>query len=297
MEEPWTVVASGTTEELRRVSVDLAGRVWVGSVMSALLRSDDGARTFQRVARLSRGGIEGIWSSGDGRVVICNGGRVLASDDDGATFCPTTARGQNYGLLRWQAGAIYLTGRFGNLTRSVDGGRTWKTLKTGSRCYIYSVGANSLGTICAGGPGVAILSTDDGATWCEHNLRHKDYVRCVLSFADGDIVLVADQGRIARKRKGGAFRKVRSGTRQDLHAVLGVSDVEMFAVGYGVALRSVDRGVTWTREVLPSYRRGPGTYTDPWMNEVAALPAGRLVAVGTWGLILVRDAVLAPRSG
>jgi photosystem II stability/assembly factor-like uncharacterized protein len=278
----WTVapVAAAPGEDLRAVAVDAKGRVWAGGLYGALLRSDDGAATFRHVAKLPQGGVAGLWASGEGRVVVVNGGSLLASDDDGATFAPTKARGSTYGGLRERSGTLWATGRFGALTRSGDGGRSWKAQRTATRSYLYGVGADGHGTICACGAGVVALSRDGGASSEEVSLRTEEYVRDAVIMPSGDVVVVGDGGLVARCTAGTKFKRAAAGTKRGLHTIVALGPEELVVVGSGVALHSSDAGLSWQREDLPG---------EPWLNDAARLPDGRVVAVGMQARVAVRS--------
>jgi photosystem II stability/assembly factor-like uncharacterized protein len=54
----------------------------------------------------------------------------------------------------------------GNVTKTVDGGKSWKRVETGApKAPLYCIGSDKAGTILIGGKGVFLSSTDKGRTW------------------------------------------------------------------------------------------------------------------------------------
>ncbi len=281
----WRRVASGTLEALASVEVDRAGRVWVGGAAGSLLRSEDGARTFARVATAPRQGVSGLWSDGQRRLVVCAGGEIAASDDDGATWAPTSCRGKYNDNLRERGGVLMATNIRSRVLTSTDGGVRWKSLDTGWRRYLYSVAGNGAGTLCAGSDEAVVLSRDGGASWRVVRLRHRQYMRGAHALPSGEVVLVGDEGKVHLGDASGRFTAAHLEKRLCLYSVWGAGNT-LFAVGhqdYALAIRhSGDRGLTWRAEPVDD---------DAGARQLLAvngLPDGTVVAVGDRGGIWVR---------
>jgi photosystem II stability/assembly factor-like uncharacterized protein len=281
---PWQRVASKTTEAFVAVETDPAGRVWIGGDKGSLLLSVDGARTFARAAR-APGRIRGLWCDGRERIVVCADGRIIASDDRGATWAPTSCRGAYNDNLRGCGGALLATNIRSRVLISRDGGVRWTSVQTGWRRYLYSVAANDAGTICAGSERAVVLSRDGGATWRVLPVKHRQYLRGAHVLPSGRFVLVGDEGKVHLGEASGKLTAAHITSRPCLYAVCGTDD-ELFAVGhleYAVAVfRSGDGGRTWHAEPIDD------TGGDRQLSAVCGTSGGTTVAVGDRGGIWVR---------
>lgn len=280
----WKRVASGTTDDLSHVSVDVADRVWVTSAPGALLVSTDRAKHFTLAGHAPHGNVSGLWSDGADRLVVCARGEVFASDDAGATWALTSCRGRhNDNLHAGGAGELLATNIRSSVLISRDVGARWKATKPGWNRYLYSVASNAHGVLCAGSDGALVVSRDGGAHWEVVRLKHRQYLRGAFVTPEGRAVLVGDEGRVELLDAKGKLTSVRLADQPCLYAVWGRDD-ELFAVGHRAYVptfrHSVDGGLTWTEE--PS---NPGTVRA--LTAVAGLASGPVVAVGEQGSIWV----------
>jgi photosystem II stability/assembly factor-like uncharacterized protein len=181
--------------------------------------------------------------------------------------------------MREDGGAIWAVGN-GPVQCSSDQGLKWRSMKTGSKSFSYSVAADGAGRICVGGAGSVAWTRDDGAAWHLADFGHHQYMRGAVVFASGEMVLVGDDGRIHRMVRG-QFRACESGTEHDLYDVCCVRGRELVAVGHDIVLQSKDGGARWTATPMPGV----------WLNSVAAR-SGRVIAVGSktggGGVVCVR---------
>jgi photosystem II stability/assembly factor-like uncharacterized protein len=61
---------------------------------------------------------------------------------------------------------VWAVGIDGYVIGTVDGGKTWKEVKTGApRTQLFCVASNRAGTVLIGGNGTILISTDNGKTW------------------------------------------------------------------------------------------------------------------------------------
>ena len=279
MHAKWTQVPSGSQECLLDVVVDPSRRIWVGGRDGSLLRSDDGGRTFPCVATCTHN-VQGVWSDGKGRVVACSGGEIIASDDDGKRWTPTSCRGRYNSNLCWSGGRLWATNIRGKVLSSADGVK-WKSVPSTSRKFLYSIGANSSGTVCAGSEGSLALSRDGGATFRVTRLGHREYLRAVHVWESGEAVLVGDDGKVHLVDGAG---RVGDGWAPESVSLFCICEVggELVALGHesyeAAAVRSSNRGHTWEEMPLPDGGQ---------LHAVAAFADGSAVAVGERGAILV----------
>jgi hypothetical protein len=220
-----------------------------------------------------------LWASGEGRVVACSGRQIVASDDDGVTWLPTSCRGKYNDNLRHAGGTLLATNIRSRVLRSTDTGQKWKSLESTSKKYLYSIDANAAGTICAGTEGAAAISHDAGATFKLVRFGHREYMRATHVFASGDALLLGDHAKAHLVTAKGKVKQCDMPPDVCVFAVCARDD-ELWAVGhvaYGAAIvRSRDRGATWQTMKAPEGR---------CLHAVTALPDGRVIAVGESGLV------------
>ncbi len=254
-------------------------RVWLGGNLGTLLRSDDGAASFAIAAKLPSG-VKGLWFSDDGRMVACAGGVISSSEDEGATWTKTSARGGNNDHIRHARGALVATNIGRKVLRSTDGGRKWTTHPTGSKKHLYSIDADDRGTIAAGSEGSVVISRNSGASFTITKLDHREYLRVTRILPSGDVLVLGDDGKGHLVDSRGLVKPC------ELPAGLSVFDVcargdELIAVGnieHSTAARSFDGGLTWKGEAVAG--RGG-------LKVVTALDDGTIVAAGSLGLVFV----------
>ncbi|MCA9689385.1 MAG: hypothetical protein KC636_07225 [Myxococcales bacterium] len=137
-------------------------------------------------------------------------------------------------------------------------------------------------------PNGVFRSTDGGARWepCALDGILGNWPRAAWASDDGLVCVVGDGAYTQRgivmisDDAGRSFRTIDAGTKAPLQNVVGHGDV-LWAVGHlGAALRSADRGRTW------SYSQPGGTGI---LSGLCRDDAGRLWASGTGGLVLVSE--------
>lgn len=167
---------------------------------------------------------------------------------------------------------------------ATDASLQWSVLKQGtstprgpSNLGVQLRGVASRGrTLIAVAPMQSVRSDDGGATW-----RDLDGLRDALDalIVDDSLVLVSMiRGGLYRSIDGGrSFTNLKFGTGSGIPGMAAAGDT-LFAIGNQVMLRSVDRGVTWTKVPVPRVT----------LVEVAARQ--RLVlAVGSGGFVRRSD--------
>jgi len=127
---------------------------------------------------------------------------------------------------------IYISGHFGTVLRSTDGGENWKKLKTGTLNPLLGIEAVDENLIWAvGGNGTLIHSKDGGETWTS----------------------------------------IESGTSEQLFEIKFISEQKGWVVGaYGVLLYTADGGKSWEdhseKVIIPSDEFE--TQIDPMLNDI-----------------------------
>jgi photosystem II stability/assembly factor-like uncharacterized protein len=180
----WTGLPSGTFAGLTEVQAIDGDSVFAGGGCVAR-RSDDGGRTFKRLAftpveSSCREGLAAGWFVNErtGYLVLTDG-TVLRTDNDGDTFAqrnPLPGTPAQSGTAR-PVDAVFLSDAVGvaatsdgRLFRTVDGASSWTLVATSAppvRALAFSDASNGA---AVGDGGVFLHTTDGGATWTAQDL-------------------------------------------------------------------------------------------------------------------------------
>ena len=182
------------------------------------------------------------------------------------------------------------------IAESVDGGKTWSALRSGSTVdQLYGIFGTSDGARLwtVGNQGTLLESDDGGKTWVARDSRTNADLRSISGTSDGKHLWAvggrwynpggeSDVGVIVQSDDGGASWKARlSGAPGILQSIFGSSDGRrLIAVGeVGTLLQSNDGGATWM------VRRSGASY-DPLQSIFGTSDGRRLWAVELHGKLL-----------
>jgi photosystem II stability/assembly factor-like uncharacterized protein len=198
-------------------------------------------------------------------------------------------------------GVLFAVGDEGTLLRSVDDGRSWQLLNSGTseRLSVVAVSENGRLVLAVGENGRILRSEDGGEVWVRMDAGPLSYsgmwLNAVAMSGDGQIAVVAGgDGTFLESYDGGASWTVSPDVKaaagqNDLRAVAIAADGKVaMAVGdNGTFVRSLDRGKTWTA-ISPSSRDLQVPSRDiAHVFKIAIASEGRTVLVsGENGLIL-----------
>ncbi len=143
------------------------GRLYVAGEAGTLLRSDDGGRSFRKLASPYRGSFFGVLRLPDGNPLVFGlRGKAFRSPDGGRRWLPVATPGES----ALQGGAVLadksvvLVGNDGTVLVSHDGGRRFAPHKDGPRQAYASVTAAGEALVLVGERGVSLLPrTAEGA--------------------------------------------------------------------------------------------------------------------------------------
>lgn len=133
----------------------------------------------------------------------------------------------------------------GIFAESLDGGESWTGDSLGNK-QLFGIGGKDSISVTVGIDGYVYEKTGDSA-WVFHRLSHWDILRDIEVLSPGDWVAVGGvafkEGVIYRIRD----RQVVSVTEypHELQWIEQAGDGSLFAGGYGLVVKSLDRGETW----------------------------------------------------
>lgn len=279
---------------LTRLSV-AEGRVWAGGAAGALLRSDDGGRSWASVRTGLLDDIRNVEAVSRGSVVFAGSCALRRSDDGGSTVrrlpwsvsddsCPAQIHAISFATA--MVGHLLLSN--GDIYQTVDGGESWRkqSVAPGSSAAGGSTGVGDVefttiqsGVLSVGG---RIFRSDDGGSSWTPVAEVPDLGAVTrFSFVNDQIGFAVAAGGLLRTSDGGnSWGQLLSstGTAQALAGVAcgsAASCVASAAAG-GSLLQSGDGGLNW---------RDAGLQQQ--ISDVAATGAGSYLAVGPDGLIVV----------
>jgi photosystem II stability/assembly factor-like uncharacterized protein len=247
------------------------GVLWAGTEPSALLRSEDGGRTWKRCRALEDLPSARTWS-----------------------FPPRPWTHH----VRWiapdpaHAGRLFVAIELGGVMRSLDGGETWEDHKPGALrdAHTLAVHPDAPGRVYEAAGGGYAESRTGGDTWeiFTEGLRHRYLWGLAVDPGDPDTVVVSaaagpgdahDPQRACStlyRRQGGPFQEVRQGLprSEGTRVMTLVSHRAEPGVVYaasqeGSLFRSADGGAHWERLPLSGlgsyrWREVRGAATGPW---------------------------------
>ena len=240
--------------------------------------------------RATHGLLLGIARAGTRLVAVGNGGAVLLSDDEGATW--RTAKTPTDELL---AAVVFPTPKEGWIAgqdelilHSTDAGETWtqQYMKADADQTLFTIINIAPNHLFTSGAYDLILESEDGATWKESKIDNLDddyHLNCAT--ARGNDVLVTGESGHAFIRYAGAWTPMKMDYDGSQFACLTGADGTFYSFGLrGSAFKAAAGAPKWTRIDLA---------TQISIFGATNLADGRMALVGSSGSVLLLD----PASG
>jgi photosystem II stability/assembly factor-like uncharacterized protein len=247
----WSV-SEGPSVITNNVSLGDGGLVVAMVLNGRIFRSGDFGESWEPVQPTFTGGPGARHPHGsvligpEGTVFAAWDRALLRSDDAGLTWQELDVPVQTwYDLGFASSDAGYAVGGIGQVLRSADGGRTWRSTPSISGALLRGIAVLDARTAVVVGSDGTIMRTDDGGdSWAPVPSGTSEHLESV-AFRDADVgVAVGLHGTVLASTDGGrSWSPEASGTGAHLFDVAFASDGAAIAVGFGAMLRKAPEAV------------------------------------------------------
>jgi photosystem II stability/assembly factor-like uncharacterized protein len=260
---------------------------WAGVAMfAAPAAAEAGFEPEAVVRRVDRVALLALVRAGDRLVAAGERGRILVSDDSGATWrvasTPTMHTLTSLAFVDARTG--FATGHQGVMLRTEDGGLTWKqaVVEMKEKRPLFAVRIDGSKGIAVGAYGSYLESEDGGRSWKARPVGSADFDRHLTGIArigPKEVVLAGEGGTLlATSDAGTTWRQLKSPYAGSFFGALGLANGAVIAYGMrGNAYRSADSGRSWQRIDL-------GNYTGALQGAIE-MPDTSVVLTGADGMI------------
>ena len=259
---------------------------FAGGVAGALLRSEDGGRTWSQQSPLGPEAVLGLHCTSSNALAVGQGGLILKKGGEAWRRIESGTEARLLSVSSNEQGLAVAVGGFGAVLRSRDGGDSWEPLTFDWEAllndflepHIYDVQVSGDGIITIVGEfGLVLHSTDGGDSW---NMTHQGEASLFALELDGNVgYAVGQNGTVLRTEDGAqTWRELSSGTEANLLDVLTDGDGVVHVTGIRTLLQSADGGNSWVS-------RQPGDVDSRWYQSLGMSEAGAFM-VGHSGRIV-----------
>lgn len=243
----------------------------------------------QKVAHPERAPLMAAARAGARIVAVGDFGKVLLSDDEGASWrqaAEVPTRVTLTGVQFLDAGRGWAVAHGGVVLATEDGGEHWRIAhRAGAGTSFFSVRfADATHGLVVGAFGAAITTEDGGRTWHEVAVGQGEFsdrhLYQIFADATGTTWITAESGVVYRSTDWRTFVPVALPYRGSIWGGMALPDGAILVWGMGGhVLRSTDSGASW-REI-PSGTENPLT--------AGLLLGKRIVLAGLGGAVLTSD--------
>jgi len=267
-------------------AVLIAGAAALAGALLPAARAAEGFEPEAIVRRVDRVAFLALTRAGARLVAAGERGRILVSDDGGASWkvASTPTHHTLTSLAFTDARTGFATGHQRVLLRTDDGGDTWKQVSLASqdRPALFAVRIEGDRGFAVGAYGAYFESADAGRTWTARRVGPPDFDRHLTGIAaagGGRYVLAGEAGTLlASSDSGATWRLLESPYAGSFFGALGLGDGVVIAYGMrGNAFRTADAGRTWQRLDLGAYKGA--------LQGATQLEDGAVLLMGADGMI------------
>ncbi len=230
----WAPQKSGTEKYLLDMFFLDTRLGWAVGEFGMILRTEDGGATWLPASQGEDKMYNGVYfidaSTG---WIVGEFGTIMRTGDGGRTWQPQQCKdlGSDEADEGWDKPkpALYsisfadklrgwIVGMDGVILHSVDGGMTWRKVKSGTDKPLYSLVVKGTKGWAVGNKGTYITSSDGGMTWAEQRdaIKTKFWLRNVAFCNDHNGIIGGARGTIVLSNDSGATWNIISGFRYDM---------------------------------------------------------------------------------
>jgi photosystem II stability/assembly factor-like uncharacterized protein len=213
--------------------------------------------------------------------IIGPNGRVFSTNNGGNTLVDRSRPlSITFNGLFFTTNAFgYIAGDNGNILRTTNSGGNWTSLNPGTSNQINGLFFfnNNLG-YAVGNGGFLSKTENAGVNWESINIGNSNFNFRSIAFFDQEAGIVSGSGGFVAILENGEWRRIPSGTNQNLNGLAILDEDAAIAIGNnGTIIKTEDRGVSWSR-INTSYNQN--------LNSVEFLDESVGFIAGERGLII-----------
>lgn len=221
---------------------------WVVGHDAIILKTIDAGKTWQQVyaAPEEQLPLLDIWfkDEKDG-IALGAYGYYLETSDGGKTWNSRYISDDDFHLNALDStenGCLYVAAEAGNVYRSNDNGKNWKSLSTPYEGSFFSIKALDCNTVyVAGLRGNLYQSSDAGETWKKIPLHTEAMLTDIIFNKDNKLVITGLDGLLVIQNEKEEFKRIDTGNRYTYVSVQNIEkDQYVFTSDQGVSVYSVN---------------------------------------------------------
>ncbi|MBI3259111.1 MAG: hypothetical protein HYZ54_06535 [Ignavibacteriae bacterium] len=198
--------------------------------------------------------IDIAFNSKNNGTIVCSGGKILSTADNGKTWTKTVPDSTDFltSVMYISDDIAVITAMNGTLYRSVNSGVAWQKIKLNTDINIRAAAAKNSTVLVTGDIGFLAKSTDNGVTW---SASSKSYLGSIYSIASTGNSFILGSGSGLYYSSDDGITWTRASQPDGLRAkIVKALNNDAFAVtDSGTIYRSGDGGKNWTLVSSPGY--------------------------------------------
>ncbi|MCU7497188.1 MAG: T9SS type A sorting domain-containing protein [Ignavibacteria bacterium] len=263
-EQTDTLVYKGTINDIYFSDPDTGYICGSGSNNSAkLLKTTDGGRNWKEVTIPSITDLSFLamsWENSSKGILVGNIKTVLITSDGGMNWHTATI-GQGlktvymYSITRSASGNYFISGRFGRIFKSTDGGETFSLLSYAGSDNLYSISfLNPLEGLACGAYGNIYRTADGGSSWSQISNFTSDQLNSVLPLGNDKVAVMGSAGVLFFSDDRGLTWKTSTISSRDFYSAVAQDSLNITVAGGSAYEGEIDvthdGGVSWQRQPL-----------------------------------------------
>jgi len=280
----WSLLQSGTTEDLQTIFFINPNTGWCGGTSGAILQTTNGGATWIKQSTNTLKRINSIYFVNESTGwAVGESGLILKTTNGGTAWIDNSGLTQNslYHIRFYNEISGYIVGAGGTIIKINTSPADSLTAKYySSALLLSSYFINSSTGWVVGAGGTIIKTTDGGFSWFDSGTSGGwQWLQAVYFFNENSGLAVGGSGSIIKTANGGKnWSSVNSGTSEHLEDFSFISPLTGWTVGdHGTVLKTTDAGGSWVSQSAP---------TSAWLNSVFFVDQNNGWCAGNNGVIL-----------